>query len=375
MAMTRDSILRLSKRAVQAARTYPRAIAFRALDALDLLELYADLRFGVQHRKAYGRYPYWGFRRFRVPEVGDVGIVFYCGLGDALYGLSTLREIAKQLRSENRRFVAYTMKATDQFNNSGLQQFLESTGLFDGVTSFQGQATEYWKYYDWSSLVSQVPESTVVRPFIYSTRRRISHRIDAVRKQFSLSRGQREIPLDIRAPTNRGREVVKALRDAGKVVFLHCDARSSGYTYPHAKELAGSLIDRGHTVASFTRINGLDEEKYQYLAPEGLSLYDTAHILREIGAPAIALNSVLWPLGLATKTPLLGLHYLKSRDGHHFYYDGMRFVSSMEYCVDRVSNGILARRGIDFDDNKDHPRTMIDYRPASIMNWVADCGW
>lgn len=368
-------LLQLALRALPATKRLPKALGRRMLDDMGLIETYSDLRFGFRHRVKYGRHAYWGHHSFRVPNAGDVGIIFFCGLGDALYGLSTLREISERLHAEKRRFYAFTMAATDQYHNSDLREFLDRTSLFDSVSSVPGRPTEYWKYYDWSAVIDVAPAGCVLFPYLYKTSRQLPHRIDGVRTQFSLPKGAREIPIPARHPSTYAKDLVAKLKGARKVILLHLDARSTGYRYPHAAELVRTLIDEGLFVASFTSIDGVEDPSLLHLSPGMLSLFDTAYLLKEVAAPVVAINSVLWPMGLATRNRLLGLHYLKASDGHHFHYDEMRFVSPMKYCVDRVSNGILASPGVDYVDNKERPTIMIDYRPEAVLKWIRELGW
>lgn len=349
----------------------PKKIIVRSIKALIVIlidpEILIDIREFRKNRdrEVVRRFPPW--KAIRIDLSRDVNLVFFCGLGDALYGIPLFLELRKKCDRAGVKLNAWCSTTAGTFANGAVASLLADLKLFDSVSSFHGKNGAYWKCFSWDELLAEHRDEKFY-PFLYPTRRSLRTRSEAILRQFAL-RSKRTLASFDLPDTEQSRRLTQLIecrmQDIGakNVVFCHFDARSGNYKYPHADYILRDLVKRNYMVVTATSPNSgalFCEPSILILRPGEFPLLSVARALADVKAKIIAINSVFWPVSEMIQADTLALHYLRSNDGHHFYHDKMMFVSPQKYSVQRVARGIHAKQDMFLSNSVEQHK--IDYR-------------
>lgn len=346
-------------------------------------ESVADLLYYFKYR---GRYnvrltitPAW--KKIRINFRQDVNLVFFCGIGDALYGLPVLWEIKSRCEKNGRKFNAFFSTIQSNANSQHLGDTLKRLRVFDGVYAYVGLDVQYWKYYQYRHAL-EVAERFGVKgrfyPYIYKTNSSLSLRTEAVAAQFGMKKiGPLRLPETIHL-TQESEQLLSSIQRkcqrANQYVYLcHFDTRSGRYRYEHSAEIISYLLEQGHIVLSpKTTVSKAEcpDSDNLFILDNSIDLISLGHILRKTKAKVIAINSVFWPLSHMFELDTLGLHYLLNDDfGYHFKHQKMWLLTPNINVFKKTEKSILVRPEVDYVQNRDN-HFMIDFKPSLIYSML-----
>lgn len=337
----------------------------------NLFEMYLDVHLYLMERKRYviKTNPIWKSQDFygycHKNRGGSVGIIFFCGLGDFLYGIPALLRMKEICVSTDNRFIAYVPSETNSFSNGTLNKLLSSLGIFDEVKTYVGYSNIYWKVYFWEELLEDEMGHVRIFPFIYKTNRNIKTRSDSVGDNFNIKNlGQlSECELLASVAPRKNSELQKLRKFASRnrqqeTVLFHSESRSANYRMRESDEVIKYLISKKVKVI-FSGTSKLADKSLFIIDPNKIPLFDLMHLLKEIQPKVIAVNSVFWPISELLNLKTLALHFLKSDDGHHFYHRDMTFITSSKYSHRQIQDkqGVsqLLRENIHFSISPNSP--------------------
>jgi len=173
---------------------------------------------------------------FKIRSDYDLCIIFFVGIGDAIYGLPALLELKKIAHSKNHKFHAFVEEIPSNFANPSVYHLLKSFDIFDTVSYFHGRKIHYWKYYDWSSVINK-SSNTQYFPFIYNTNSNVNDRVDEIFKQFSLTPNVAWPKLPFTDNKNLD-SLYPFFEDTSYLyILLHLETRSGNYVYPYLDQV------------------------------------------------------------------------------------------------------------------------------------------
>jgi hypothetical protein len=358
-------------------------------------EFILDAIYYYKTKQVFKERHFKAFNRFKIDYHKDLALVFFVGIGDAIYGLPMFLELKKKLHSKGAKFHAYVEEASSNFNNPAVYHVLCASGIFDSVSYFHGRKLPYWKYFDWTSI--KIAEDIRVLPFIYRTNSKVKDRIAETFRQFSLE------PVIIwpnfrRVEGNTFRSLVEVISSSNnKNIFIHLETRSGDYTYPFLDDflqLAVSskiLFDKMNLIVftsnnqkklsirrhffegqsavtgyqNFESIEFMNGNKIIFLDPINIQFDDQILLIENYCDMLLAINSYLWPISKMLNKELIGIHYLDSADGHQFLNEDSFVITPSERAYKKLGNGFLALEGVDYRRLPSNP-LMVEYFPETI---------
>lgn len=354
-------------------------------------EFFLDL---IYYKKTVEIFKDKKFKAFNVlkPDFDrDLGLVFFVGIGDVIYGMPALLELKKKLKDKGYNFHAYVEEIQSNFANPAVFDLLEESGIFDTVNYFHGRKLQYWKYYDWTSIKSE--KNMQILPFIYKTNHKVSDRILEVFRQYGLS-----APITWPNFNISGGVVFDTLCEIlnrepkGKNIFIHLETRSGEYIYPFIDDVLSLIIS---SKSLNTRLNlvvfrtdnlsdtPLKDEIKRYsrnrlrivdfkngnriifINPKNLSFSEQVSLIKNHCDLILAINSYLWPISKMLSKDLVGIHYLDSADGHQFSHEKSFLITPSSQTHKNVTNSIFAIEGVDYT-RLQHNHLMVEYSASSI---------
>jgi len=293
-------------------------------------------------------------KNYEIDYSKDVVIVFYCGIGDFLYGVPILKEIK---RRSKKKLIAYVGSVTNNFNNSSVADIAKSLNIFDEVVSYYPSKPNYWKNLDISYIVSNELNAGIYN-FSYNVNNQESSRLKALSNQFDLKSHHfsllNAINVDGYKPNEKVIHLLNKIQKTNKdTVFLHLDTRSGGYVYPYIVKLMHSLIKAGFNVLMFTpqiKANSKQEsEMFDFILKSGSMfimhqkayIQDTLFAFNKLNPYTISVNSIFWPLTHICSSKTLAIHYIDSGDGHQFFHEQMFFLTSNKLSYKKIKKQIL----------------------------------
>lgn len=305
---------------------------------------------------------------FNINFKKDLYLVFFCGMGDFLYGMPLYLELKKRLEKNNCNLIAYIAKNNSMTNNPKNYKIAKECGCFSEVKIFQGFDRGYWKYYDWS--IVTFDNNKQILPFIYCTSYFEKHRVISILKQYKIKTNNLELSYPEIKLSNELLKLVKVIKQKQKVLLLHFDTRSGNYKYKYLDKLIEYLCKNNYFVITCTESDYKNKNLYN-LKVNDYSIGEIISFLKQTKILTIAINSIFWPLCRFANNKLIALHYLKSKDGHQFYYDNMIFVSPEKKCIEKIGKGILVEENIHYEIYKKNSY-MIEYKPEYILGLLRE---
>lgn len=322
-------------------------------------------------------------KKFTIDYSRDVSLVFFCGIGDMLYGLPFLFSARQKCDESGVKLYAYCcVSKTGTASNSAINEFLNSLNLFDDVFTIPGYETEYWKYYDWR-LAERHCSNNNIYPFIYSTERRLRSRFQGINYSFPDATVEpkfddlKELFEFSNATLGSQFDVLDSLRtwssNKKKIVFCHLESRSGRYQYPYTVQLVNCLTGCGYNVVlvsdKFSEIKSRDQ--VFCFTEKDIPLFHVMCFIKLYVNLIIATNSVFWPVGQIFDKYLVGVHFLRGDDGHHFSYDSMDLLTSSKYshkkCIKKGHmSHLLVRNQYQENDNENY----VDIYPGLICSFA-----
>lgn len=320
------------------------------------------------------------YERTEIDYNHDVHMIFFCGIGDAMYGLGTILQIRGKCDAHGVKLIAHCSTGTKTMANSMLADFFREFSIFDEIHTFVGYETEYWKYFDWR-LALFGRKNAKAYPFIYSTDHRLATRIDGISKRFKEAVDNDRTWVELfkfkksRAYTRD--ELKKQITftswlasSSKNTVLCHFDSRSGNYKYKYAQDVVDAIIEMGLRVVLVddVDISGVRSEDNFIIRPSDFRLPDLMTIMKEYHFRVVAVNSVFWPISDLLELTTLGIHFLQSRDGHHFYHKNMSLITSDAHTAGKVRS----KRGHVFElheamwEKTNHP-SFIEVKPEIII--------
>jgi hypothetical protein len=266
-----------------------------------------------------------------------LGVGFFCGLGDLLYGLPVFARVEQNCRSNKLAFAAYVSQRADTNSNPRCADLARTLRLFDKVETFPSiGTTHYWKAYDTSAARKlAAAEGLAFRPFIYNVQGARS-RCQAIARGLNTRLGF----ADHFATSLSEREISPAMRElasnlSGKeVVVYHGEARSSSYTATFSEDVVEFLSQEGLSVVSFSPLGKLaakTKQRVHEIAPGKMSFADTLFFLNRLRPRIVAVNSIFWPLAYLLGLDLFGIHILRGgTDVHQFWYPKFQLLTAVQ---------------------------------------------
>lgn len=345
-------------------------------------EFVADLVYYLKYKKSaellvvQAISPSW--KSTKVDFRQDVNLVFFCGIGDALYGLPVMQEIKRRCKENGTKINAFVSTTPSSANSKYLGNTLNRLEVFDGVYEYIGLDTEYWKYYQYENALAVAERRGIggkFYPYIYRTNSRHSSRTEAVAAQFRIKNVETLKPPITVDLSKKAQQLLSSIKEkcvrADQYVFLcHFDTRSGEYRYGSSDEVIHKLLEQGHIVLSpesTIKSSVSPDADNLFILDNSIDLISLGRILHETGAKVIAVNSVFWPLSHMYELETLGLHYLKDDMGYHFAHPKMYMMTPQINVFRRVKNSMLARHNIDYTCNPNNSY-MIDFKPRFILD-------
>lgn len=313
---------------------------------------------------------------FTIDYESDVGIVFFCGIGDLIYGIPALKEIKKQTIIKGLKLYAFTTIENNATSNKSNFEIIKKLNIFDDVFTYMGNSNSYWKYYDWTALSNSNFSKIKLYPFIYKTNKKTKHRIESVANQFSLKIKNKDFDnetlLHFLSLKSKSIELIALkLKMQNNILFLHFDTRSGSYVHPNFTEIVTNLIQSGYTVITTTKTKKRFSRNFIFIDPHLHSIFDTLYLICSVNAFVIAINSLIWPLAMLKKCKLLAFHYLISDDVHQFFYPKMILHTPSEYSYNKLRHPNVHLMSENFHFTKCKQNNMqIDIHQNYILNCI-----
>ena len=318
-------------------------------------------------------------------RVDGLALVFFMGLGD--YLMSTPLLAALRAAYPALPLYAYASTTKDQVNSPLVAAQLEANPAIDRTFRYQGQhitdqgrVAAYWKNYDYSTALQDVPEHFLVLPMLYDLDPILPHRVTSLFETFDLPPPwpvpvpllPRQIVSDpAKAMLDRIRAEARAFQASG-IVCCHFDVRSSGYVYPDASEIMRGLLDQGRFVISFSRLD-VAAAGYIDIDINHVSLNDSIEILRALAADPmplhiISVNSVLWAISAGLGIRNLGLHTFYDESIHQYVYANTFVVSQHLYPRIPATRVFLAPSGRYREAANPSGGALTSYDPGFVLD-------
>ena len=318
-------------------------------------------------------------------QVDGLALVFFMGLGDYLMATPLLE--ALHAAYPELPLYAYASTAQDQVNSPLIAAQLAAnpsvtkTFRYQGrhVTD-QGRIASFWKNYDHSDALKDVPEHFLVLPVLYDLDPIWPHRVTSVFDTFGLPPPWPvPVPLLYRQTlSDRGRVLLDGIRAAAHafqargIVCCHFDVRSSGYVYPNAAEMVRLLLDEGRFVISFSRLK-LEAEGYLGIDISEISVADSIEILRALAAEplplhGISVNSVMWAITAGLGIRNLGLHTINDESLHQYVYANTFVVSQHVYRTVPATRLFVAPPGSYRETPNPAGGSLTSYDPVYVLD-------
>jgi len=318
-------------------------------------------------------------------RVDGLALVFFMGLGDYLMAtplLQALRAAYPELP-----LYAYASASLDQVNSPLVAAQLDANPCVARTFRYQGRhvtdrgrVASFWKNYDYSDALKDVPEDFLVLPVLYDMDPIVPHRVTSLFETFGLPPPWPvPVPLLPRQPLSaRAQAVLDGIRagaraaQASGIVCCQFDVRSSGYVYPHAVDLVRGLLDQGRFVISFTRLE-LDAPGYLGIDVREISVGDSIEILRALAAEppvlhCISVNSVLWAISAGLGIRNLGLHTFHDEAMHQYVYANTFVISQHPYRSVPATRLFLAPAGVYRETANPAGGSLTSYDPAFVLD-------
>jgi hypothetical protein len=317
--------------------------------------------------------------------VEGLALVFFMGLGDYLMAtplLQALRAAYPELPLH-----AYASTTLDQVNSPLLAAQLEANPCITRTFRYQGRqvtdrgrAAAYWKNYDHSEALRDVPENFLVLPVLYDLDPGVPHRVTSLFETFGLPPPWPvPVPVLPRQDLSARAQVMLDQIQAGAgacqasgIVCCHFDVRSSGYAYPNAAEMVRGLLEQRRFVIGFSRLE-MAAEGYFGIDTRDISVGDSIEILRALAmAPMqvhiVSVNSVMWAISAGLGIRNLGLHTFHDESIHQYLYSNTFVVSQHVYPRVPATRLFLAPPGSYRETANPAGGSLTSYDPTFVLD-------
>jgi len=318
-------------------------------------------------------------------RVDGLALVFFMGLGDYLMAtplLEALRTAWPELPIH-----AYASTSLDQVNSPLVAAQLEANPCVARTVRYpgrhmtdRGRVASFWKNYDYSAALADVPEHFLVLPVLYDLDPSVPHRVTSLFDTFGLPPPW-PVPvprLPRQALSDRAQAVLDQIRAAARafqargIVCCHFDVRSSGYVYPNAAEMVRGLLEQGRFVISFSRLE-LAAAGYLGIDIREISVGDSIEILRALATEPlplhiISVNSVFWAISAGLGIRNLGLHTIYDESIHQYVYSNIFVVSPHLYQRIPATRLFLAPPGSYRQTPNPAGGSLTSYDPAFVLD-------
>jgi ADP-heptose:LPS heptosyltransferase len=335
---------------------------------------------------AAGTHVHYDIERARAARrVDGLALVFFMGLGDYLMAtplLPALRATYPELP-----LYAYASTSLDQVNSPLVAAQLEANPCIARTLRYQGRhvtdrgrVASFWKNYDYSAALQDVPEHFLMLPVLYDLDPIVPHRVTSLFDTFGLPPPwpvpvplvpRQDLSARAQAVLDKIRAEARAFQASG-IVCCHFDVRSSGYVYPNAAGMVRGLLDQGRFVIGFSRLD-VAAAGYIGIDINEISVSDSIEILRALAADPmplhiISVNSVLWAISAALGIRNLGLHTFYDESIHQYVYANTFVVSQHLYPRIPATRLLLAPKGSYRETANPAGGSLTSYDPAFVLD-------
>ena len=312
------------------------------------------------------------------PHVKGFAFVFFMGIGDYLYATPVLAALKQKY--PHLPFYGYVGAQFDRNNSPLVGKLLAENPHFEKVFYFNGTRHPLiWQNYDYTQVLTQVPDGFLVIPVYYQYGVHIKHRVCSLFDTFGLPLPAQLPAPQLYFPGNLGDvaqdylHTVRTQTAAKKgIVFLQLDSRGSNYVYPHVRKLAEDLIANGYYVMSVTPGGPLENPAYLQIDIKKLPINQTWQLLstlkEEFSLSVIAVNSVFWAASAGLHLPNLGLQHWVDKKVHNLWYPNIEVVTPVLYPHLPREKQILAPAS----SYTPHNHKIIDYKPDWVVRWFME---
>ncbi len=317
--------------------------------------------------------------------VDGLALVFFMGLGDYLMATPLLQ--ALRAAYPDLPLHAYASTTLDQVNSPLLAAQLEANPCIARTFRYQGRqvtdrgrAAAYWKNYDYSEALRDVPENFLVLPVLYDLDPAVPHRVTSLFETFGLPPPwpvpvpvlpRQELSPRAQVMLDQIQARARACQARG-IVCCHFDVRSSGYAYPNAAEMVRGLLEQRRFVISFSRLE-MAAEGYFGIDTRDISVGDSIEILRALAmAPmqvhVVSVNSVMWAISAGLGIRNLGLHTIHDESIHQYLYSNTFVVSQHVYPRVPATRLFLAPPGSYRETANPAAGSLTSYHPTFVLD-------
>ena len=276
-----------------------------------------------------------------------VALVFFMGMGDYLFTTPLIAEIKR--RYSNIPLYAYISSTADSNNSPLVGKLMEYNKDIDKIFYYRGAKDSRldisWKNYDYDDVFNLAPKEFLVVPVIYEYVGQVRHRVLSLFDTFLLPRPD-SLPRPIihlpATPSERTGAMVAGItkqyadHNCRRIVFLHLDQRSSGYSYPYADLLAQELENLGCLVVSFSTL-GQESPKRIAVDIKATSIVELIHALRMVHrqfsdkVSMITVSSIFWSVSAGLGIPNLGIQQFYDERIHTTWYENTHVIARHQY--------------------------------------------
>jgi hypothetical protein len=294
-----------------------------------------------------------------------VALVFFIGIGDYLMSTPFIEELRK--RHPKVTIYGCTSLTADVNNSPAVADLLLENPCIDKVIRFFGEHDlKNWMRYRYDCLADMLPEEAIVVPVIYECTAAVRHRLIALYDGFSFGNPPSILPPVLPSRAMVADRVAAAVNRAADfkqqnpvkgVVFLHLDARSSNYTYPHSTVLASELCRTGYYVVSASK-SSLRADNYFEIDPNAFNIVDSIQLFQQLAQLfdqsfySITTQSAFWHVSAACRSNNLSLQHRFDPAIHCTHYENINILSFCDYPGIPRSNIIISEKMYcSFDDD------------------------
>jgi len=333
------------------------------------------------------------FTKLCIPEDKDLALIFFVGIGDAIFGMPAFNEIKNKLHKKKLKLHAYVDRHKSYLSNPAVYELLKDSKIFDSVNYFTGSRFVYWKYYNWTSIENDPKKKFL--PFLYQTKSSVNDRVEEIFRQYNLGKKKIVWPEFSAAQGNFYKDILKLLSNKHRTLFMHLETRSGEYHYPYINDVLDKLLDKtlnkNFNIVLFTSdpkkinlsgssilkisskftgklkiIELKSKAKILILNPQEMPIVDQMLLIKNKADLILAINSYLWAIGRMYDKELVGIHYLDSPDGHQFAYKNSFIFTPSKTTYKKTKNSFLASENYHFTRLKFNP-LIVEFNPDAIL--------
>lgn len=324
------------------------------------------------------------------PDIRGIAIIFFCGVGDYLYGTPAFACLKKEF--PNLDLYGYVSKNTDNNNSPQVRRLLETNPHFQKTFYYDGKPCPgLWKNYDYSDAIKDIPDDFIVVPFVYKYSSGSDHRIVEIFDMLCLKR-----PLCVPRPAlyphkqerqhvrRMADEVTRLGADSRGICIVQFEHRSTRYAYRYINELIEMLLVENYFVIPTSQEVTVSHPRLAKLDFSVFDMADSIELFRLLAEASpdirfLGCNSMSWALSGALNVPNLSVQHIRDEKNHALWFPNITVITPVRYPRIPVFWQHLDTRNITAGGERWDGSVMeyFEYRPNTIMEHFrqfVECG-